>query len=129
MSAEPAPPVRAPIIAPTEDVWRAMSPAERERFLVRVLDSLSDPIAAAELADANARADEAATRADSAAARADSAMTALRATLLALFDARGLPCPEDVHARVIACEDPATLQRWILRAGAATSAADALSAP
>lgn len=57
-----------------------MSPAERERFLVRVLDSLSDPIAAAELADANARADEAATRADSAAARADSAMTALRAT-------------------------------------------------
>src|SRR3954471_20669771 len=46
MSAEPAPSVPAPIIAPTEEVWQAMSPAERERFLVRVLDALSDPVAA-----------------------------------------------------------------------------------
>jgi hypothetical protein len=36
----------APIIAPTEDVWRAMSQVERERFLLKVLDSLSDPAAA-----------------------------------------------------------------------------------
>lgn len=30
-------------IAPTEDEWRALSPAERERLLVKVLDALSDP--------------------------------------------------------------------------------------
>lgn len=30
-------------IAPTLDEWRAMAPAERERFLEEVLDSLSDP--------------------------------------------------------------------------------------
>lgn len=311
MSADPAPPVRAPIITPTEEVWRAMSPAERERFLVRVLDALTDPIAAmsegrphkkaktrtldrlglhfstvgravylaeemavlypgtepftpdvlavldvvepeddqrmawvvadegrgvdlvlevlhhgdrnkdlvanvdryaalgiaeyfvydraeqrihgfrlapggvrryqrlvpqggrytstvlgldlavaggalrfyvgqaelpgtadligrlhgmvgelivkadevaAELAEANARADQAATR-------ADQAMEALRATLLAVLEARGIPCPDDARARVAACDDPATLQRWILRASIASSATEALSAP
>ncbi len=30
-------------IGPTEDEWRAMTPQERERFLVKVLDALSDP--------------------------------------------------------------------------------------
>lgn len=30
-------------IAPTEDAWRAMTAAERERFLVQVLAALSDP--------------------------------------------------------------------------------------
>jgi Uma2 family endonuclease len=76
---------------------------------------------AAELAEANARADQAATR-------ADQAMEALRATLLALLEARGIPCPEDARARVAACDDPATLQRWILRASIASSATEALSA-
>ena len=38
------PPAGRPLpIAPTEEAWRAMSPAERERFLVHVLDVLSDP--------------------------------------------------------------------------------------
>lgn len=32
-----------PIIAPTVDEWRAMTPAERERVLVEINDSLSDP--------------------------------------------------------------------------------------
>jgi Uma2 family endonuclease len=31
------------LVAPTEDVWRAMSLAERERYLIRVNDALSDP--------------------------------------------------------------------------------------
>ncbi len=39
-------PPALPVIAPTEEAWRAMSPAERESFLVRVLDALSDPAAA-----------------------------------------------------------------------------------
>jgi Uma2 family endonuclease len=30
-------------IAPTEDEWRTLPPAERERLLVKVLDALSDP--------------------------------------------------------------------------------------
>src|SRR5690348_7522760 len=33
-------------VAPTEEVWRAMSAAERQHFLVHVLDVLSDPRAA-----------------------------------------------------------------------------------
>jgi Uma2 family endonuclease len=40
--AQPAPP---PVpITPTEERWRAMTPAERERFLVGVNEALSDPI-------------------------------------------------------------------------------------
>src|SRR5262245_5079006 len=43
-----APPAPQPsiLIAPTEEEWRAMRPAERERLLVKVLDALSDPRAA-----------------------------------------------------------------------------------
>jgi len=77
---------------------------------------------AVELSQANARADQEATR-------ADQAMAALRATLFALFEARGLPYPEDARARVAACDDPTTLQHWILRASIAASATEALSAP
>jgi acyl-CoA reductase-like NAD-dependent aldehyde dehydrogenase len=39
-------PLVSPVIAPTEDAWRAMSPAEREALLIRILDVLSDPAAA-----------------------------------------------------------------------------------
>ena len=83
---------------------------------------------ASELAEANTRADQAITRADQAVTRADQAMDALRAALLAILEARGIPCPEDARARVAACEDPAILQRWILRASSASSALEALSA-
>src|SRR5262245_58266414 len=38
----PSPPRSIPI-APTVEEWRAMSPDERERWLVKVLDALSDP--------------------------------------------------------------------------------------
>ena len=38
-----ASPHRALPIGPTEEGWRAMMPAERERFLLEVLDALSDP--------------------------------------------------------------------------------------
>src|SRR3954468_15076413 len=37
-----SPPAPLPV-APTEEAWRAMSPAERERFLIQVNDALSDP--------------------------------------------------------------------------------------
>src|SRR5580704_9082425 len=44
--AAPPPPPEAIPVAPTEDAWRAMSPAERERLLDKILDVLSDPRAA-----------------------------------------------------------------------------------
>ena len=44
MATTPAPsPSRQLPIGPTVDVWRAMTPAERESFLITVLDALSDP--------------------------------------------------------------------------------------
>ena len=94
--------------------------------MVSELVARSDQMAA-ELAEANTRADEAVTRADEASSRAGQAMEALRGTLLALLEARGIPCPEDMRARVATCADPATLQRWILRATTATTAAQVLS--
>ncbi|MEO7331599.1 MAG: Uma2 family endonuclease [Minicystis sp.] len=36
-------PLALPVIAPTEAEWQRMSPAERERLLVEILDVLSDP--------------------------------------------------------------------------------------
>lgn len=38
----PSPPRVIPI-GPTIEEWRAMAPAERESFLVKVLDALTDP--------------------------------------------------------------------------------------
>ena len=82
------------------------------------------------------KADQATTRAEQVAAelaeantRAEQVVRGLRATVLALLEARGLPCPEEARARVAACDDPATLQRWILRAATASSAEDAISGP
>jgi Uma2 family endonuclease len=39
-------PLALPVIAPTEDEWRAMTLAERDALLIRILDALSDPAAA-----------------------------------------------------------------------------------
>jgi Uma2 family endonuclease len=75
----------------------------------------------------SAKADQADAEISQATERADQAMGALRATVIAIFEARGVACPEEARARVAACEDPATLQRWILRASTASSAAEALA--
>jgi predicted transposase YdaD len=47
--------------------------------------------------------------------------------LVAMLTARGLPLSEDLRARILGCTDIATLDRWIVRAATASSAADALS--
>ena len=44
--ATPPAPLTLPVIAPTEEAWRAMSPAEQLDFLVRANEALSDPVAA-----------------------------------------------------------------------------------
>jgi len=43
-------------------------------------------------------------------------LLAQRRALLAVLEARGLPIPDDVRARVESCDDPAQLQLWIVRA-------------
>lgn len=61
-----------------------------------------------------AKAEAEASRAEHEAAKADAAIAGLRAGVLASFEARFGECPEDLRRRVAACEDPATLQRWLL---------------
>lgn len=59
--------------------------------------------------------------------KADQAVAALRAGVLAALEARGIACPEDLRERVAGCEDPLTLQRWLLRALTSGTAAEALA--
>jgi Uma2 family endonuclease len=59
--------------------------------------------------------------------RAAQAIEALRAGLLGLLGARGLAVTEEARDRVSRCDDPAVLQRWLLRAVSASSAAEALA--
>lgn len=66
-------------------------------------------------------------KADEAAAKAEQALTGLRAGVLAALEARAIPCPDDARARVMACDDPAALQRWLLRAMTAGSVGEVLS--
>jgi hypothetical protein len=126
-------------IAPTEDEWQKMTPDERERLLEKVLDSLSDPRrltgmveeleAKAQLAEANAkqaaaRAKQAKAETEQAKARAELATAGLREGVLAVLVARGIACPDDARARLLSCDDPAVLQRWLARATSVGSAAD-----
>ena len=66
-------------------------------------------------------------KADEAAVKAEQAISGLRGGGLAALEARGIACPDDVRARLLGCDDPATLQRWLLRAMTAGSAAEALA--
>ena len=74
--------------------------------------------------EAAAKAEQAAAKAEQAAAKAEQAVTGLRGGVFAALEARGLPCPDDVRARLMQCDDPATLQRWLLRALSASTAAE-----
>jgi hypothetical protein len=128
-----------PILAPTLDEWRAMTPAERERLLVEINDALSarrSPTQVGRFTSAvlggtaglvgrlQSMVDDLGTRADQAAAQADQALAVARAGVLAVLEARGIACPEEVRDRVTACPDPAILQRWLLRATTARTAAE-----
>ena len=70
--------------------------------------------------------DELGTKAEQAATQADQALAVARAGIFALLDARGLACSDDLHAHISACEDPAILQRWLLRATTARTAAEVI---
>ena len=47
--------------------------------------------------------------------------------LLAVLAARGIPVPDEARARIEACNDAATLDRWISRAATAAALADVFS--
>jgi hypothetical protein len=49
------------------------------------------------------------------------------AAILAVLAARGVPVGQEAHARVEACKDAATLDRWIIRAVTVASAEEMLS--
>ena len=55
------------------------------------------------------------------------AIEALRAGLLALLAARGLAVTDEARDRVTLCDDPAMLQRWLLRAVSAASVEEVLA--
>jgi Uma2 family endonuclease len=67
-------------------------------------------------------------KADQSGAQAEQALAVARAGIFALLEARGIPCPEEVRARVSECDDPAILHDWLLRAITAGAAAAILEA-
>ena len=66
-------------------------------------------------------------KAEAAEARVDQALKGLRAAVLAVLGARGIDCPDEARDRVMSCDDPAALQRWLSRATSVGSATEALS--
>jgi Uma2 family endonuclease len=58
-------------------------------------------------------------------AKAEQATAGLREGVLAVLDARGIACPDDARERLMSCDDPSRLQRWLSRAKSAGSAAEA----
>src|SRR5438105_1024899 len=93
-------------VAPTEEAWRAMSPADRERFLIQVNDALSyrrtGMVASLE------------AKAEQAEAKLKRAVLSTRDTLLAILAARGLSGVDDARARATTCDDLELLQRWVV---------------
>ncbi|WP_437925115.1 Uma2 family endonuclease [Sorangium sp. So ce291] len=68
-----------------------------------------------------ARAEQAQAQAEQAQAQAEQAMAGLREAILAALSMRQIPCLDEARARLLACQEPATLQRWLLRAMSAGS--------
>lgn len=67
-------------------------------------------------------------RAAAEAARAEAALVGMRAAIFGALGARGLACTDAQRARVEACDDPATLHRWLLGAVTAATAEGAIPA-
>jgi Uma2 family endonuclease len=66
-------------------------------------------------------------KAEQARVTAEQAVAGLREGVLAVLDARGISCPDEVRAALMSCDDPLTLQRWLSRAKAVSSATELLS--
>ncbi|KYF86930.1 hypothetical protein BE20_25435 [Sorangium cellulosum] len=79
------------------------------------------------MASLESRAEQAQAQAEQAQVQAEAAMAGLREALLAALAMRDIPCPDEARARLLACQDPATLQRWLLRAMSARSLDEVLA--
>ena len=98
----------------------------------RLTDIVQDREAKAEQAEAEAHeakaeAQEAKAQAQEAKAQAEQALAGLRAGVLSAFEVQGAPLGGELRARVLAEGDPATLQRWLLRALSAAPPEEALA--
>jgi Uma2 family endonuclease len=98
----------------------------RLKGMVEDLESRADQ-AAAQVEQAQAQAEQAQAQAEQAQAQVEAAVAGVRSTLLALLEARGLPCTDDVRARVLGCVDLPVLERWLLRAVTARSAEEVIA--
>ncbi|MEO5728137.1 MAG: Uma2 family endonuclease [Byssovorax sp.] len=67
-------------------------------------------------------------KAEQAETRAEQAIAGLRTGILAALETRGIPLPDELRARVLSCDEPMTLQRWLLRGLSAASAGEVFSA-
>jgi Uma2 family endonuclease len=94
--------------------------------LIDRLNGMLSSIEAKAAAEA-ARAEQEAARAEQEAARAEAAIVGMRVAIFGALEARGLPCPDALRARVEGCDDPATLQRWLLGAVTAATAEGAIA--
>jgi len=74
-----------------------------------------------------AEAEQLETRAEQALTRAEQAVIGLRTGILTALATRGIAVEDDVRARVSACDEPTTLQRWLLRALSVSSAGEVFS--
>ena len=70
-----------------------------------------------------AKAEQATAVAEQATAQLEQALVGTRANVVALLEARGIACPDDARAQLSSCDDLPTLQRWLMRATTAGSAA------
>lgn len=105
-------------VAPTVESWCAMTPQQREAFLVSAIEA-SSLVRRSRL---NKGLEELKARAEEASRQAEQAVVSTRETILALLVARGLPCPDEVIARVKSCDDLSVLLRWLQRAATAATA-------
>jgi hypothetical protein len=74
--------------------------------------------------DRAAKADQAASAAEEASARAQQAIDGLRSSVVAALETRGLVPPGALRDRIRSCDDPVTLQRWLLQALSVSRAED-----
>lgn len=79
-------------------------------------------LAEAEIEQAKAETEQAKARAEQAKAETGQATAGLREAVLAVLGARGIACPDDARERLMSCDDPSLVQRWLARAMSAGSA-------
>jgi hypothetical protein len=110
------------LTVPTAEVWRAMAPAERIAFQLRVVELLSEQ-RRTRVRQAEVRAEQAEAQARQAEAQAGT-----RAVLIVLR-ARGINASAVERDRILAEKDAMRIERWLEKAVGAASLAEVLDDP